>query len=192
MPTWPARKPKERTTGCMYARSPDHPSPSSHRMAEVLSSSRRTSRELSLARTSISICSKGIRQAGNYAALHLTSHKFDEPRCLALLSACDHVVAIHGCGGKAQRVLMGGLDDPLKISIGQAIARLGVEVDLKGHSFPATDPNNICNRGRRGVGVQVELTLGLRLDGPRDAVSAAIRSVLLNLPNELPGGDQRR
>ncbi|HEY8354354.1 MAG TPA: poly-gamma-glutamate hydrolase family protein, partial [Methylophilaceae bacterium] len=55
------------------------------------------------------------------------------------------------------------------------IARLGVEVDLKGHSFPATDPNNICNRGRRGVGVQVELTLGLRLDGPRDAVSAAIR-----------------
>jgi len=97
-----------------------------------------------------------------------------------------------GCGGKAQRVLMGGLDDPLKISIGQAIARLGVEVDLTGHSFPATDPNNICNRGRRGVGVQVELTLGLRLDGPRDAVSAAIRSVLLNLPNELPGGDQRR
>lgn len=70
---------------------------------------------------------EGIRQAGNYAALHLTSHKFDEPRCLALLSACDHVVAIHGCAGKAQRVLMGGLDDPLKISIGQAIARLGVE-----------------------------------------------------------------
>lgn len=113
--------------------------------------------------------------------------------CLAAAAVDrDHVVAIHGCGGKAQRVLMGGLDDPLKISIGQAIARLGVEVDLKGHSFPATDPNNICNRGRRGVGVQVELTLGLRLDGPRDAVSAAIRSVLLNLPNELPGGDQRR
>ncbi|WP_448251345.1 poly-gamma-glutamate hydrolase family protein [Ottowia oryzae] len=29
---------------------------------------------------------EGIRQAGNYAALHLTSHKFDEPRCLALLA----------------------------------------------------------------------------------------------------------
>lgn len=44
---------------------------------------------------------EGIRRAGSYAALHLTSHKFDEPRCLALLSNCDHVVAIHGCGGDA-------------------------------------------------------------------------------------------
>lgn len=30
---------------------------------------------------------EGIRQVGDYAALHLTSHKFDEPCCLALLSA---------------------------------------------------------------------------------------------------------
>lgn len=46
---------------------------------------------------------EGIRQAGNYAALHLTSHKFDEPRCLAMLSDCDHVIAIHGCEGDVQQ-----------------------------------------------------------------------------------------
>ena len=39
---------------------------------------------------------EGIRHAGNYAALHLTSHRFDEPRCLELLSDCEHVIAIHG------------------------------------------------------------------------------------------------
>lgn len=91
---------------------------------------------------------EGIRRAGNYAALHLTSHRFDEPRCLELLSCCDHVVAIHGCEGHAQQALVGGLDEPLKATIGQAIAEFGVETRLRGHPFPATDPKNICNRGR--------------------------------------------
>jgi phage replication-related protein YjqB (UPF0714/DUF867 family) len=121
---------------------------------------------------------EGIRKSGNYAALHLTSHRFDGPRCLSLLSTCDHVVAIHGCGGNAQRVLLGGLDEPLKLAIGKALAALGVEVADRGHPFPATDPNNICNRGRRGVGVQLEFTIGFRLRGPRDPVCAAVRSVL--------------
>lgn len=125
---------------------------------------------------------EGIRQAGNYSALHLTSHRFDEPRCLSLLSTCDHVVAIHGCGGDDQRVLLGGLDEALKVAVGQALSGLGVEVRSDGHQFPATDPKNVCNRGRRGVGVQVEVTMGLRLHGPRDAVCAAIRAVLLTLP----------
>jgi len=131
---------------------------------------------------------EGIRQAGNYAALHLTSHRFDEPRCLSLLSKCDYVVAIHGCGGDDQRALLGGLDGHVKFAVEQALAALGIEVRSDGHPFPATDPKNICNRGRRGVGVQVEMTMGLRLHGPRDAVCAAIRSVLLALQNERPGG----
>lgn len=133
---------------------------------------------------------EGIRQAGNYSALHLTSHRFDEPRCLSLLSMCDHVVAIHGCGGDDQRVLLGGLDEALKLGVGNALSGLGVDVRCDGHHFLATDPKNICNRGRRGVGVQVEMTVGLRLHGPRDAVSAAIRSVLLKLPDERGGGGQ--
>jgi len=131
---------------------------------------------------------EGIRRAGNYAALHLTSHRFDEPRCLELLSCCDHVVAIHGCEGHAQQALVGGLDEPLKATIGQAIAELGVDTRLRGHPFPATDPKNICNRGRREAGVQIEMTMALRLQGPRDALSAAIRSVLLALPHGLLGG----
>lgn len=122
---------------------------------------------------------EGIRPAGNYSALHLTSHRFDEPRCLSLLSMCDHVVAIHGCDGDDQRVLLGGLDAALKLAIGKALVGLGIDVQSDGHRFPATDPKNICNRGRRGVGVQVEMTMGFRRHGPRQAVCAAIRSILL-------------
>lgn len=134
---------------------------------------------------------EGIRPAGNYAALHLTSHKFDEPRCLELLSKCDHVIAIHGCRGEEQQVLVGGLDEPLKARVGKAIAELGIDTRLQGHQFPAIEPKNICNRGRRGVGVQIEMTLALRRQGPCDAISAAIRSVLLPLPSYLPGGGLR-
>ena len=94
----------------------------------------------------------------------------------------------HTRGGDAQQALVGGLDGPLKVSIGQAIADLGIDTRLQGHQFPATDPKNICNRGRRGVGVQIEMTMALRLQGPRDALAVAIRSVLLALPNGLPGG----
>lgn len=134
---------------------------------------------------------EGIRPVGNYAALHLTSHKFDEPRCLELLSSCNHVIAIHGCRGDKQQALVGGLDEPLKSSLAQAIAGLGIDTRLQGHQFPAVEPKNICNRGRRGVGVQIEMTMALRRQGPCDAISAAIRSVLLALPIYLPEGRLR-
>jgi phage replication-related protein YjqB (UPF0714/DUF867 family) len=135
---------------------------------------------------------EGIRQSSNYAALHLTSHRFDEPRCLELLSKCDHVVAIHGCGGDDQRVLLGGLDGRLRLAIREAMHGIGVDVQSEDHPFPATDPKNICNRGRRGIGVQVELTIGLRLHGPRDAVCKANRSVHMTLPNADRGRGQEK
>jgi phage replication-related protein YjqB (UPF0714/DUF867 family) len=124
---------------------------------------------------------EGILESGNFAALHLTSHRFDEPRCLALLSACDHVVAIHGCSGHVPQALLGGLDRGLKELMHEAIAAAGIEARPFGHRFRAVDPRNICNRGRRGAGVQVELTSALRLQPSNDAIVAAMRSVLLTL-----------
>lgn len=131
---------------------------------------------------------EGIRLSENYTTLHLTSHRFDEPRCLELLTGCDHVVAIHGCGGEAQQALVGGLDAGLKAVVAQSITALRIETLLADHPFLAVDPMNICNRGRRGVGVQIEMTMPLRSQGPRDALCAAIRSVLLALPKHSYGG----
>lgn len=83
---------------------------------------------------------EGIRHSENYAALHLTGHPFDEPRSLELLSNCDHILAIHVCGGEAQQALIGGLDEELKAVVAQSMAALGVETLLVDHPFPATDP----------------------------------------------------
>jgi len=124
---------------------------------------------------------EGIRKSGNYAALHLTSHRFDEPRCLTLLSACDHVITIHGCRGETPRVLLGGLDAKLKERVCTSLTAAGIEARLNGHRFHAVHPRNICNRGRRGAGVQLELTSALRLVQSHPALVNALRSVLLAL-----------
>jgi hypothetical protein len=44
------------------------------------------------------VCGPMGGTAANYAALHLKNHRFDEPRCLDILSRCDPVVAIHARG----------------------------------------------------------------------------------------------
>ena len=124
---------------------------------------------------------EGLRATGSYAALHLTSHRFDEPQCLALLAGCDQVIAIHGCRGAEPEALLGGLDDGLKMRVGAAIAAAGIETRLAGHRYPAVHQRNICNRGRSGAGVQIELTSALRLEQANQPIVDAIRSVLLTL-----------
>ena len=124
---------------------------------------------------------EGIRESGNYPALHLTSHRFDEPRCLGLLSACNHVMSIHGCRGDMPQVFLGGLDAELKETVCTALTAAGIEARLDGHRFRAVHPRNICNRGRRGVGVQLELTSALRLEDSNPVLVEALRSVLLAL-----------
>jgi phage replication-related protein YjqB (UPF0714/DUF867 family) len=56
---------------------------------------------------------EGIKKRENYAALHITSRRFNEPSCLELLSTCPFVISIHGCVGGDERVLIGGLDNLL-------------------------------------------------------------------------------
>ena len=124
---------------------------------------------------------EGIKPSGNYDALHLTSRLFDEPECLALLAECSVVVAIHGCKGTDERVLLGGLDGDLKVQLAEALVGAGVAVETKGHRYPATDLNNICNRGRSGKGVQLELTGSLRGSAAEARLVCAVRSVLAGL-----------
>jgi phage replication-related protein YjqB (UPF0714/DUF867 family) len=100
--------------------------------------------------------------------LHVTSHRFDDPLCLNLVGLCGHVVTVHGCkdlpaanGSPDLTVAIGGLDKIL----GAAIQReLESEKFAIGDTsrFPGQHRQNICNRGRRGVGVQLELSWSLR------------------------------
>ncbi|MGF1610248.1 MAG: poly-gamma-glutamate hydrolase family protein [Kiloniellales bacterium] len=122
---------------------------------------------------------EGIKRSGNFRSLHLSSRYFDEPQCLNLIAKCEFVVAIHGCRGVDEKVLLGGLDAMLKGQIADALSDVGLAVETEGHQFPAVDPNNICNRGASHRGAQLELTSALRRSASAALVVSAVRSVLL-------------
>jgi phage replication-related protein YjqB (UPF0714/DUF867 family) len=122
---------------------------------------------------------EGLRTTGdNFDRLHLASHRFDEPRALDLIASCDTVVAVHGYAAPGPDVLLGGLNERLKELVAQALAEIGFSCLIDGHRFPGRHPHNICNRGRSGGGVQLELSEGLRKGGDWYGLSGAVRTVL--------------
>jgi phage replication-related protein YjqB (UPF0714/DUF867 family) len=46
----------------------------------------------------------------------------------------------------------------------------------------ATDPLNVCNRGRDGAGVQLEVSIALRRSPRRALLVRAVREALLAVP----------
>lgn len=120
--------------------------------------------------------------------LHIESHLFDEPHGLRMAGAADVVVGVHGRkdNGDAESVWLGGLDYPLRDAIGKALRDAGFRVLTTGHRLPGEEPTNICNRGRHGVGVQLEVPRTLRnqlvVDPERLAsFSRAVRDAIILL-----------
>jgi phage replication-related protein YjqB (UPF0714/DUF867 family) len=99
--------------------------------------------------------------------LHVTSHHFDDPTCLRLVKPSDYVITVHGCldhaniDGPDLTVAIGGLDKAFGDLIRQQLEQAGFAI---GHrpELAGIHPLNICNRGSRGQGVQLELTRSLR------------------------------
>lgn len=121
---------------------------------------------------------EGLLDALNHERLHLTSHRFDEPRCLELLAGCEQVVAVHGCALTEARALLGGRDEALKGALARALYAAGIEVQTEGHRFPGLHPENICNRGATRCGVQLELSDRLRDPDHLERVARAVRAGL--------------
>jgi phage replication-related protein YjqB (UPF0714/DUF867 family) len=122
---------------------------------------------------------EGLRSSGdNFTRLHLTSHYFDEPRCLALLAECETAIAIHGYAAEGAEVLLGGLDIALKNALASAMRTAGLSVLSEGHRYPGRDPLNVCNRTRSGKGVQLELSKTLRRSRAWEGLVDAVQSVL--------------
>jgi phage replication-related protein YjqB (UPF0714/DUF867 family) len=105
----------------------------------------------------------GLKRRAHHE-IHITSHKFDEPRCLKTISTCRLVVAIHGrrnCGN-GRTVFLGGLDKALTRIVAEELKKSGFSCRLSGHKFPARRQKNICNQGRTKQGCQLELPATLR------------------------------
>ena len=107
-------------------------------------------------------CFEGLRSRP-HRDLHIKSTNFDEPSCLDLISSCRIVIAVHGLLGEEEAVHVGGRDRPLRDAVNQNLRDAGFEAKIvTTGDHAAVSPNNICNRGLSGAGVQLELTRALR------------------------------
>jgi phage replication-related protein YjqB (UPF0714/DUF867 family) len=103
----------------------------------------------------------GLNEHGNHE-LHLASTHFDEPHCLELVNSAHTVLAVHGCAGKDEVVYIGGLGTVLRQHIIQALNGAGFDARLDGSRHAGSSPRNICNKGSLGMGVQLEISSGMR------------------------------
>lgn len=120
---------------------------------------------------------EGLKPYGASRDLHITSHRFDHPHCLALTAVHEVTVAIHGCRGDSG-IFLGGLDTDLTAHLARHLSGAGLTVSLDGHGYPGRHPLNICNRGARGRGAQLEITRDLRTGEGRWIVANAVRAAL--------------
>jgi len=106
-------------------------------------------------------CFEGLGADRSHHELHVTSEHFDEPMALNLLSKSTIVVAVHGRTDRDDPDIswVGGLDTVLRDLIVQALRQdgFGADARLKGEALAGTAASNICNRGRRNAGVQLEI-----------------------------------
>lgn len=99
----------------------------------------------------------------SFSILHVTSHHFDEELCLSFLASHDRVVAVHGLRDGDDVTIVGGRDWELREAVTASLNASGFATHTaESGAYSAMDPANICNRGRAGRGVQLELPKALR------------------------------
>ena len=125
-------------------------------------------------------CFEGLKEKNN-GILHITSHRFDEPRALDLISNSDLVITIHACKDREELIYIGGRHESLKLAVQKALDSTGIRTGTK-KRLAGIHPDNICNRGRTGKGIQLEFSRGLRNNQKQlDIAVLAIRNTLLLL-----------
>jgi phage replication-related protein YjqB (UPF0714/DUF867 family) len=120
---------------------------------------------------------EGLKPYGANRDLHITSHQFDHPECLAMAGRCETVVGVHGCIGE-HIIHLGGLDAELRDRVGGELRAAGFDVEVDSRRYPGRHPRNICNLGKRAKGVQLEISYDLRTGRFPASIAAAVRAGL--------------
>jgi phage replication-related protein YjqB (UPF0714/DUF867 family) len=140
---------------------------------------------MDIAGNDLSYYSLAGKKRNNNRSLHIASHRFDEPVAIDAASHADIVVTIHGHQSKTgEFVMIGGRHAALIIAFERDLKNSGFMCRKPAQRMPGKDPNNLCNRGRLGMGVQIEIGNGLRSRLRADrrlrkAFIDAVRTVLL-------------
>ncbi len=129
---------------------------------------------------------EGLRPKRPHGDLHITSHLFDEPEGLKLVSGCVTALAIHGRAdrGDPDRSWLGGRNVQLKELVSAALNKERFPSIDAPAGLAAQSVKNICNRGTMNAGVQIELPRSLRarlIDEPEllGRFAIAVRNALL-------------
>ncbi len=93
--------------------------------------------------------------------LHVTSHRFDDPRAINLAHQSQTCVSVHGFVHTKPAICLGGSDDFLAHKVAEGLKGQPFDVIYPCTSFPGDHPENIVNRCQ-DAGVQLEYSSGLR------------------------------
>jgi phage replication-related protein YjqB (UPF0714/DUF867 family) len=129
-------------------------------------------------------CFEGLKSHGRNRDLHITSHRFDHPDCLEMAARRDIIVSVHGCMGHS-RIFVGGLDVDLSERLSNGLVAEGYVVISEDHKYPGRHPFNICNRGLRKKGAQLEITYDLRAPGHHGSIARAVRAAIADFSASL-------
>jgi phage replication-related protein YjqB (UPF0714/DUF867 family) len=77
-----------------------------------------------------------------------------------------------------EAVFIGGRDRALGEAVATRLRAEGIACQDAAEKLAGQDPRNICNRGRAGQGVQLEVSLELRRSPRRKFLVAAVRQAL--------------
>lgn len=106
---------------------------------------------------------EGLRTSNN-RELHITSTNFDEPICLDMVTSSEHILAFHGYADTVKHTMIGGRDTNAKQCAYEALTAAGFSCEILATGAPlsGSDYDNICNKGTRGMGVQLEISTAQR------------------------------
>ncbi len=105
---------------------------------------------------------EGIKKENDFKDLHITSTNFDEPEGLKIVGSAHRVLTLHGERSSEEKIFLGGLDEKSIAHIKAALEYEKFVTDIH-PKFQGRNTSNICNKGTLGIGVQLELSAGLRL-----------------------------
>ncbi|HUE11868.1 MAG TPA: poly-gamma-glutamate hydrolase family protein [Steroidobacteraceae bacterium] len=120
---------------------------------------------------------EGLKPYGANRDLHITSHQFDHPDCLEMAARCAIVLSVHGCLGDSE-IHVGGLDTQFAAHLAKRLSGAGFAINAASQKYPGRHPLNICNRGLRQQGAQLEITYDLRNGGLRAELARTIREAI--------------
>lgn len=112
---------------------------------------------------------EGIKRAGN-RKLHITSTLFNEPTGMEVVRLSEIILSVHGCHETELVVYLGGMDIELRQHICCRLNHAGFNAVVDVTKYPGRNPANICNIGGRGMGIQLEISRGLRAQLFKDLI----------------------